>query len=71
MTQKLEETIKKRARREDIQRKLTLVLARLTARSGRLLFVPEPVLLKQLGLAQKRRAQSNLRHATSYAAFKS
>ncbi len=53
MTGKIEETIKKRAKREDIQNKLALVLARLTARNGRLLFVPEPVLIKQLGLDKK------------------
>jgi DNA-binding transcriptional regulator PaaX len=49
MSKSLEKVVKKQVRRSAIQKNVTLLLARLTGRQGRLLFVSKEVLIKQLG----------------------
>ena len=48
----LETAVRKRARREHIQRKVALWIARLTDRSGRLVLAPEELLVRRLGLRE-------------------
>lgn len=50
MSKSLERSVQKRAKREQIQHKLGLILARFTAQSGRLMFAPEAVLVRRLQL---------------------
>lgn len=51
MKSPLETTVLTRARRERVQEKAALMLARLTAQSGRMLFVSDELLVRRLGLA--------------------
>ncbi len=53
MKKSLEQQTGKRAQRDAVQRKVALLLARLTSRQGRLLFVPNEVLIQQLGLSKQ------------------
>ncbi|HEV7449766.1 MAG TPA: hypothetical protein VGP13_04500 [Candidatus Paceibacterota bacterium] len=46
----LEQKVRQQAQRDAIQKRLTLLLARLTVRQGRSLFVSDDILVKQLGL---------------------
>jgi DNA-binding transcriptional regulator PaaX len=59
MQNSLEYSTKERAHRDRIQRNIVLLLARLTARQGRFLFVPDKVLIKELGLTEKVKSPSS------------
>ncbi len=58
MKNSLEHKIKKRVRRDAIQRNITLLLTRLTAQQGRLLFVTQEALVRRLGLSQNSESPS-------------
>jgi len=53
MKNPLETSVQTRAKYEKIQHKTLLIMARLTAQSGRLLFVTDEVLVKRLGITTK------------------
>lgn len=59
--QALEQTVRRRAKREKIQSNILLLLARFTTRSGRLAFAPEAVLRKRLGLRDARAGDATYR----------
>jgi DNA-binding transcriptional regulator PaaX len=64
----LEAAVHKRAAREQIQRKLTLWIARLTDRSGRSVLAPEALLVRRLGLREGYKRQPA--HAVREALFR-
>ncbi len=54
MKNSIETAVKIRGEREHIQERTTLLIARLTAQSGRLLFVSDEVLAKRLGISTRK-----------------